>query len=152
MATRPDPERLAVWRSLLEAHATITQRLAAELEAERDLPMSWYEVLLQLNEAGGRLRMQELAARMLVNKSSLTRLVDRLEDAGYVTREPCETDGRGHFAVITRDGRETFRRAAPLHLRGIQREFGRHLTESDVIALQRVFAKLPGAVRHEADA
>lgn len=141
-----------MWRSLLEAHATITQRLAAELEAERDLPMSWYEVLLQLSEAGGRLRMQELSSRMLVNKSSLTRLVDRLEDAGYVVREPCETDGRGHFAVITREGRETFRRAAPLHLRGIQREFGRHLTESDVIALQRVLAKLPRATHGDATA
>jgi DNA-binding MarR family transcriptional regulator len=149
LATRPDPERLAVWRALLEAHATITQKLASELEAERGLPLSWYEVLLQLTEAGGRLRMQELAGRMLIHKSSLTRLVDRMEDGGLVVREPCVEDGRGHYAVVTREGRETFRRAAPVHLRGIQREFGRHLTESDVIALQRVFAKLPGSARRD---
>ena len=93
-----------MWRALLEAHATITQKLAAELEAERALPLSWYEVLLQLTEAGGRLRMQELAARMLIHKSSLTRLVDRMEDGGLVVREPCVEDGRGHYAVVTRDG------------------------------------------------
>ncbi len=136
-----------MWRALLEAHATITQKLAAELEAERDLPLSWYEVLLQLNEAGGRLRMAELSGRMIIHKSSLTRLVDRMEDAGLVVREPCVTDGRGHFAVLTRDGREMFRRAAPVHLRGVQREFARHLTETDLIALQRILAKLPGASR-----
>ena len=144
MATRPDPDRLEVWRAFLEAHATITARLAAELEAVRVVPLGWYEVMLQLVEAGGRLRMQELSTRMIIHKSSLTRLVDRLEAAGLVARQPCVEDGRGHYAVITRDGRETFRRAAPLHLRGIQREFGQHLTDSDVIALQRVFAKLPG--------
>jgi len=152
VAARPDAERLAVWRSLLEAHATITSRLAFEMEAERDLPMSWYEVLLQLSEAGGRLRMQELSNRMIIHKSSLTRLVDRLEDAGYVTREPCVEDGRGHYAVLTRDGRDALRRAAPVHLRGIQREFARHLTDSDVVALQRVLAKLPGVARPAQDA
>lgn len=141
-----------MWRSLLEAHATITQQLAAELEAERDLPLSWYEVLLQLSEAGGKLRMAELSSRMIIHKSSLTRLVDRLEDAGLVAREPCLTDGRGHYAVLTRDGRETFRRAAPVHLRGVQREFARHLTETDVIALQRILTKLPGAARRDDDA
>ena len=151
MVTRPDPERLQVWRAFLEAHATITARLATELEAERDVPLGWYDVMVQLVEAGGRLRMQELASRMLIHKSSLTRLIDRMESAGFVTREPCVEDGRGHYAVITRDGRETFRRAAPLHLRGIQREFGKHLTDSDVVALQRVFAKLPGGPRRTDD-
>lgn len=144
MAARPDAERLAVWRAFLEAHATITARLAAELEAERELPLAWYDVLVQLSDAGGRLRMQDLAGRLLVHKSSLTRLVDRLEDAGYVDREPCPDDGRGQFAVLTREGREAMRRAAPTHLRGVQREFARHLTDSDVVALQRVFSKLPG--------
>ena len=99
MSTRPSPDRLAVWRSFLEAHAAITQVLAAELDAERELPISWYDVLLQLTEAGGRLRMQELAGRLVVNKSSLTRLIDRIEAAGYVEREPSPEDGRGQYAV-----------------------------------------------------
>jgi DNA-binding MarR family transcriptional regulator len=144
VASRPDPERLAVWRAFQEAHATITTHLAEELEAERDLPLAWYEVMLQLSDAGRKLRMQDLAARMIIPKSSLTRLVDRMEDAGLVHREPCPEDGRGQFAVLTREGRETLRRAVPLHQRGIQREFAAHLTDSDVVALQRVFAKLPG--------
>ena len=97
--SRPDPERLAVWRSFLEAHATITRTLAVELEAERSLPLNWYDVLLSLHEAGGRLRMQELAGRLLVNKSSLSRVIDRMSDAGYVEREPSLEDGRGQYAV-----------------------------------------------------
>jgi DNA-binding MarR family transcriptional regulator len=91
--------------------------------------------------------MQELANRLLVNKSSLTRLIDRLEGAGLVARQPCEEDGRGWYAVLTRDGRDALRRAAPTHLRGVQEHFAQFLTDSDVVALQRVFAKLPSAER-----
>jgi DNA-binding MarR family transcriptional regulator len=138
---------LAVWRSFLEAHATITRTLAEELEGERQLPLAWYDVLVQLSEAGGRLRMQELANRLLVNKSSLTRLIDRLEGAGLVARQPCAEDGRGWYAVLTREGRDALRRAAPTHLRGVQEHFAQFLTDSDVVALQRVFAKLPSAER-----
>jgi DNA-binding MarR family transcriptional regulator len=143
--SRPDPERLAVWRSFLEAHAAITRTLADELEAERSLALNWYDVLLTLHDAGGRLRMQDLAARLLVNKSSLSRVIDRMSDAGYVEREPSLEDGRGQYAVLTREGRETLRRAAPTHLRGIQEHFAQYLTDSDVLALQRVFGKLAGA-------
>ena len=141
---RPDAERLAVWRSFLEAHAAITTKLGAELQEQRGLPLGWYEVLLHLQEAGGRLRMQELAGALIVNKSSLTRQVDRLEEEGLVLRERASHDGRGQFAVITSKGREALRRAAPVHLRGIQRHFAAHLTDSDVIALSRAFTKLPG--------
>ena len=144
MARRPDAERLAVWRSFTEAHARVSAKLARELEDETELPLSWYEVLGQLVDAGGRLRMQELAQRTVINKSSLTRLVDRLEDEGYVEREACAADGRGQFAVLTRDGRAAFRAAQPAHLHGVQREFAQHLTDTDVAALQRVLAKLNG--------
>ena len=78
---QPDPERLAVWRAFLDAHASITQTLEHELLAERELPLTWYDVLLHLSEAGGRLRMAELSERLLVNKSSLSRLCDRMEAA-----------------------------------------------------------------------
>jgi DNA-binding MarR family transcriptional regulator len=91
--------------------------------------------------------MQELAGRLLVNKSSLTRLIDRMTEAGYVDREPCLEDGRGQYAVLTRDGRETLRRSAPTHLRGVQEHFAQYLTDSDVVALARVFGKLAGAER-----
>jgi DNA-binding MarR family transcriptional regulator len=140
---RPDPERLAVWRALLATHARITNQLSAELEAERELPLSWYEVLLVLSESGGRLRMSELADRLVVNRSSLTRQCDRMVDAGLIKREPVVGDARGIQAVLTRLGRETFRRAAPAHLRGVHRHFTQYLTDTDVAALARVFAKLP---------
>jgi DNA-binding MarR family transcriptional regulator len=140
---RPDPERLAVWRALLATHARITNQLSAELEAERELPLSWYEVLLVLSEAGGHLRMSELADRLIVNRSSLTRQCDRMVDAGLITREPVAGDARGIQAVLTRLGRETFRRAAPAHLRSVHRHFTQYLTDTDVAALARLFAKLP---------
>ena len=142
--SRPRPDRLAVWRGFLEAHAAITRLLETELERERDLALSWYEVLLHLHEAEGRLRMSELADGLLLHRSSLTRLVDRMEAAGLVAREVCPSDGRGSVAVLTREGREALRRAAPVHLRGIQQHFARHLTDSDVIALHRALSKLPG--------
>lgn len=145
--SRPDPERLAVWRSFLQAHASITRALEEELRVERELPLGWYDVLVQLHEAGGRLRMHELSERLLVNKSSLSRQCDRMEEAGYLTREPSPEDGRGWYAVLTRDGRDVLRRSAPVHLRGVERHFTQHLTDTDVAALARIFAKLPGSGR-----
>jgi len=115
-----------------------------ELQTERGLPLGWYDVLVQLHEAGGALRMHELSVRLVVNKSSLTRLVDRMQEHGLVERQLCEDDGRGVQAVLTREGREELRRCAPTHMRGVQEHFAQYLTDSDVIALQRVFAKLPG--------
>jgi DNA-binding MarR family transcriptional regulator len=131
----------------LNAHATITQTLERELVADRELPLSWYEVLLNLNEAGGRLRMAELADRLVINKSSLSRLCDRLESAELLQREMVPEDARGVYAVLTRQGREVLRRAAPTHLRGVYEHFASYLTDTDVAALQRIFAKLPGADR-----
>jgi len=142
---QPDADRLAVWRAFLNAHATITQTLERELVADRELPLSWYEVLLNLHEAGGRLRMAELADRLVINKSSLSRLCDRLETAGLMQREMVPEDARGVYAVLTRQGREVLRRAAPTHLRGVYDHFASYLTDTDVAALQRIFAKLPGA-------
>jgi DNA-binding MarR family transcriptional regulator len=142
---RPDAERLAVWRSFLEAHSAIIRVLEHELEEQRGLPLTWYDVLVQLQEAGGRLRMQALAERALLHKSSLTRVVDRMEEAGLVERVPCPEDGRSRYAVLLPEGRRVLRSAAPVHLRGIQQHFAAHLTDSDVVALSRVFAKLPGA-------
>ncbi len=140
---RPDHAQLAVWRQFLAAHATIVRQLERELLEQRDLPLGWYDVLVQLQEAGGKLRMQQLAARLLVNKSSLTRVCDRMEDLGLVERRSAPDDLRGVLAVITRDGRDVLRRAAPVHLRGVYRHFSRHLTEADVATLHRVLAKLP---------
>jgi DNA-binding MarR family transcriptional regulator len=124
MPARPDPAQLSAWRRLLEAHAAVTELLEHELVAERGLPLSRYDVLLNLAEAPeGRLRMQELSASVLLSKSGLSRLVDRMVEAGLGPPERCQDDRRGWFAVLTDQGRSALRRAAPVHLRGIQEHF-----------------------------
>jgi DNA-binding MarR family transcriptional regulator len=113
---------LAAWRGMLRVHAEVTRQLDAELLAEHGISLSSYEVLLFLADApGGQLRMSELADGVLLSRSGLTRLVDRLARDGLVRRERCEDDARGLNAVITRDGRELFDRARVTHLAGVRR-------------------------------
>jgi DNA-binding MarR family transcriptional regulator len=148
MPARPDPAQLAAWRLLLEAHATVTELLEHELVAARRLPLSRYDVLLNLAEApGGRLRMQELSASVLLSKSGLSRLVDRMVAAGLVRRERCEDDRRGWFAVLTDQGRSALRRAAPVHLRGIHEHFTRHLSPEEVEVLTATLSRVVAAAR-----
>lgn len=150
MRNRPDAERLAAWRALLEAHAAVTDLLERELEQERGLALSKFEVLLKLAEApGGRMRMLELAQSVLLSKSGLSRLVDRMEDAELVRRERCPSDRRGAYAVLTPQGRAQLRRAAPVHLRGIQEHFARHLADDEVEVLAGVLAKVNAAARDD---
>jgi DNA-binding MarR family transcriptional regulator len=110
-----------VWRSFLRAHATIMRELERELLAGTGLPLAWYDVLLQLAEAPGRrLRMADLADRVLLSRSGLTRLIDRLQAEGLVRREPSPDDARGTYTVLTPQGFERLRNAAPVHLAGIR--------------------------------
>jgi DNA-binding MarR family transcriptional regulator len=112
--------QIASWRSFLRAHAAVTRKLEADLIAECNLPLAWYDVLVQLVEAPGhRLRMTDLAGAVLISRSGLTRLVDRLVADGLVRREPAVDDARGTFAVMTDAGYERLRRATPTHLRGV---------------------------------
>jgi DNA-binding MarR family transcriptional regulator len=148
MPARPDPASLSAWRLLLEAHATVTELLEDELVAERRLPLSRYDVLLNLAEApDSRLRMQELSASVLLSKSGLSRLVDRMVEAGLVRRERCEDDRRGWFAVLTDQGRSALRRAAPVHLRGIEEHFTRHLEPEEVEAMTAALKRVVAAAR-----
>jgi DNA-binding MarR family transcriptional regulator len=132
----PSAERIAVWRAFLEAHARVTDALDADLRESHDLPLTWYDVLVHLSEApGGRLRMAELASAVLFSRSGLTRLIDRMESRGYVRREPCADDARGMFARLTPAGRAALRRAAPAHLRGVERLFTGRLPDRELRAL-----------------
>jgi DNA-binding MarR family transcriptional regulator len=107
--------RIGVWRSFLRAHATIMRDLERELLAQTSLPLAWYDVLLQLAEAPGRrLRMAELADRVLLSRSGLTRLIDRLQAEQLVVREPSADDARGTYTVLTAAGFERLRAAAPV--------------------------------------
>lgn len=133
---------MAAWRALMEAHATLTDVLEDELQGERGMPLTWYEVLAQLQQHGGRLRMQELARLVLLSKSGLTRLFDRMEREGLVRREACAEDRRGTVAAILPSGRAALKRATPVHLRGIEQHFADHISDEEarviVAALRRV--------------
>src|SRR3712207_5980163 len=110
MDERPDDARLAAWRALLNAQAAAVAAIEREL-AEADLvPLTWYDVLVALSEAPGpRLRLTGLARAVVLSRSGLPRLVDRLEGAGLIRREACPSDRRGAFAVLTPEGEATLR-------------------------------------------
>jgi DNA-binding MarR family transcriptional regulator len=143
-----DATRMAAWRGFIEAHARVLAHLARELQLEEDLPLTWYDVLVQLSEADGRrLRMQDLADRVLLSQSGLTRLVDRLERAGLVERTRCSEDGRGTFAQLTADGLATLRRTFPTHLRGVREWFTDRLTAEEAEVLARVLTRIAADAR-----
>src|SRR5215210_1159144 len=92
------PAELGAWRGLLRVHAALVRELDAELDAAHDLPLTSYDVLIYLRSAPGkRLRMADLADSVLLSRSGLTRLVDRLVREGLIVRDTCESDGRGSF-------------------------------------------------------
>jgi len=138
------PRELSAWRGLLETHARVTRALDAEMRAAHGLSVSSYEVLMFLADAPGhRLRMAEIADRVLLSRSGLTRLVDRLEAAGYVTRCAAEDDGRGAYAELTDAGLAKLQAARRTHLDGVRRHFLTHLSETDQAALGDVWARVP---------
>ncbi len=141
------PAEQTVWRTFLRAHAVLVRRLEGELVAEHDLALPSYDVLVQLSEAPHRsLRMTELADRVLLSRSGLTRLVDRLVRDGLVERQACPQDARGTLAVLTDAGLTRLRDAWPTHLRGVAAAVGR-LTPAEVDAFTALLGKLvPEAV------
>ena len=145
METLDEQRRLEAWMLFLQVHTRLLQRLEGELEAESRLPLTWYDVLVQLSAAPGqRLRMSDLFHALLLSKSGLTRRIDRMEASGLVSREGCPGDRRGVYAVLTPAGREALVAAAPIHLRGIQEHFGRHLTDIEIVVLREALQKILG--------
>jgi DNA-binding MarR family transcriptional regulator len=143
--TNPTREQLAAWRAFLRAHATLVRVLEAELVAEQQLSLAAYDVLVQLAEAPDRrLRMTELADAVLLSRSGVTRLVDRLEKVGLVARCPVESDGRGVAARLTDAGLKRLRVASRTHLSGVVRHFADQLDAEDLAALERISRRLAG--------
>jgi DNA-binding MarR family transcriptional regulator len=141
------PVELGAWRGLLRVHAALVRELDAELLAENGLPLSSYDVLIYLGAAPGkRLRMAELADSVLLSRSGVTRLVDRLEREGLIVRDACTSDGRGLYAVLTQKGEEVLARARPTHLAGVRERFLRHFSEDELRTLARFWERVhPGA-------
>jgi DNA-binding MarR family transcriptional regulator len=138
---------LASWRGFLRVHAALERELDAELIANHGLPLSSYEVLLNVADAPGeRMRMSEIADSVLLSRSGVTRLVDRLERDGLVERIPCEDDARGQYAVLTERGREAFDAARATHLAGVRRRFLERFECDDLRRMAGYWERLvPGA-------
>ena len=126
----PDPEEdldeleRRAWRAFLVVHARVARRLEADLLARNDLPLAEFDVLFQLNLADGdRLRMNELADRVVLSRAGITRLVDRLVADGLVARLRCADDARGTYAVLTDLGRDRLSEARPGHFAAVRRYF-----------------------------
>lgn len=130
-------EHLAAWRTFVKAHAMIIDLIERDLMAARRPPLSTYDVLIELYEAPEhRLRMHELAERVVLSRSGLTRLVDRLEAEGLLTRDRCGTDRRGAYAVITEQGVEALHQTWPIYAKGIAEYFAQWLTLEEAQILE----------------
>lgn len=140
-------EELGAWRGLLRVHAELVRELDAELAAVHDLPLSSYDVLNTLESAPNRkLRMAELADTVLLSRSGMTRLVDRLVKAGLIERDTCTDDGRGTYAKLTDKGAEALDHARPTHLEGVRERFLRHFTREELELLGELWERvLPGS-------
>ena len=146
-ARRLSSRELGAWRGFLRAHAALEKALDHELVATHGLPLSSYEVLLFLAEApDGRMRMCDLADSVLLSRSGITRLADRLEAEGLIERVSCETDRRGSHAVITEAGRGRLDEARSTHLAGVRERFLSCFSKSELDELASFWERLlPGA-------
>ena len=146
MGIEPDEARLTAWRAFLTAHASTVAAIERDLAAEGLVPLTWYDVLVALWEAPDhRLRLHELAREVVLSRSGLTRLVDRLEAAGLLRREPCADDRRGAYAVLTGEGRAAQLRAWPIYARGIATHFADHLSEEEASVLADTLQRIGAA-------
>lgn len=131
---------------LLEAHASLVASVRSDLDADLDMPLSWFEVLIRLSRScDRRLRMTELATQVGLTASGLTRLVDRIEAAGLVQRQACPSDRRSTFAVLTGPGEAALTRAMPAHLESLERHLRTPLGSEGLAQLEALLRVLRDA-------
>lgn len=144
----PTPDELAAWRLFLESSQALLDVFDADMQQQSGISLRWYDVLVHLDEAPGRrLRMNELARRIVTSSSGLTRVIDGMERAGLVQRERPPGDRRAIEVVPTSGGDEVLDTARRLHRAALRRHFARHLTAEDVTALTRALTKVRDHVR-----
>jgi DNA-binding MarR family transcriptional regulator len=146
MLTKLSASRIAAWRGLLTIQAKVTSKVETAL-TENNLPsLAWYDVLFALYEQPGKkLRMAELADAVLLSRSGLTRLVDKLEADSCLRREAVQTDKRGFYVTITKRGIEVLRRIWPIYRAGIVSGFSDHLSNEEINLLNTTFQKVLGS-------
>src|SRR5438445_11379490 len=141
-AELPEGRGLGAWDSLLHAHATLMRRLESDLERETGLALADFDVLAQLANSGGELRMTELATRALISRCGMTRRVARLVNEGLVRRADADTDGRGVVVALTDAGVARLVETAPAHARGISKLFVAPLDDQELAILERALGKV----------
>lgn len=141
MKNQLDPNHLEAWRLFLTAHAQIINQIDKQLELAGQIPLNWYDVLIEVYEAPERqLRMSDIAERVLLTRSGLTRLVDRLEKAGYIIREIDPEDRRGFYARITPEGIDAMRGAWQVYSEAIQRTFASYIDDEQARLFIGIFS------------
>jgi DNA-binding MarR family transcriptional regulator len=138
----PDRTGLEAWSSLLRAHATLMRQLEVDLAQATGLALADFDVLAQLANAGGELRMTELADRALISRSGMTRRVTRLADEGLVRRANADADGRGVVVALTDAGVARLTETAPVHLRGVSELFIAQLDDQELAVLKSALDKV----------
>ena len=139
----PPPEHWGSWQMFFEAHAAVYARLDAELHAEHGLSLRWYDLLLQLHAApGARLTMSDLGRAVVISKSGLTGLVDRMQRAGLVERSGDPDDRRIVHVTLTPAGAEAYRRARDDHRRAVSDVFLRHLDAEEAAVIERAMRRI----------
>ena len=135
--------RFDAWYATLQASLRSLEHVADDFERETGIPLAWYEVLIRAHKAEGeRIRMSELASTILLSRGGATRLVDRMEEAGLITRETPPEDRRATYAVLTASGREQVEKSMQPHFDIVQRHFGSLLTEGEAHAMVRASVKI----------
>ena len=142
-ARREGGEGLAAWINLLQVQSVVVESLEQDLAAAKRIPLPWLEVLMQLTSApDGRMKMQDLAHSVLLSKSGVTRLVDRMVDAGLIERRPCAEDRRAVWATATPEGKSALRDALPTHSDSLRHRFSEVLTPAELTMLRTTLQKV----------
>lgn len=142
---RADAEQLAAWEAMRLAVARAEAEIERRLEEQRDQELAHYRVLSVLVNAGGQMRMHELADELVIGRPTASRICDRMQRIGLVERERSTKDGRAVFLKLTKRGREEYRRCKPAYERFVHEVFARYLFENDFWALNRLSDRLPQA-------
>ena len=148
----PSDHDVAAWRAVLLTQSRVLRAIERDLDAASAIPLGWYDVLLELNAAPRhQLRMQDLAARAVLSRTRISRIVTELEAAGHVERRPDPADKRAWLATLTRGGRGALERTAPLYLDGIDRHFNRLLSSDDRRRISEILQPVIDAHQAELD-
>ena len=137
-------------RAFIEAYSSIMRNLEQVTEDEHGVALTWFDVLVHLEEApDNRLRLGELAESVILTRSGITRFVARMVEVGLIRREPCPGDRRGYFGVLTQEGKDTLVRVGPSHSQKVREVFLRHVKLEEVSVMRGVFTRVIEAQRRQ---